>query len=68
MKRIWEYAFELGIALMGVLLIVNLLFPAFLSDGVYRCMLILFLVSILLLKLSNISEHMKDKTTRGGIL
>lgn len=31
-------------------------------------MLILFLVSVLLLKLSNISERMKDKTNRGGIL
>ena len=31
MKRIWDYAFELGIAMMGILLVVNLLFPAFLS-------------------------------------
>lgn len=68
MKRIWDYAFELGIAMMGILLVVNLLFPAFLSAGIYSCMLILFLVSSLLLKLSNISERMKDKTIRGGIL
>lgn len=68
MKRIWAYAFEIGIAMMGILLIINLLFPAFLSEGLYSCMLILFLESVLLLKLSNISERMKDKTNRGGIL
>ena len=80
MKRIWAYAFEIGIVMMGILLIINLLvirdgdvlftifFPTFLSEGIYSCMLILFLVSVLLLKLSNISERMKDKTNRGGIL
>ena len=68
MKRIWDYAFEIGIALMGILLNINLIFPAFLREGIYSCMLILFLVSVLLLKLSNISERMKDKTNRGGIL
>ena len=64
----WAYAFEIGIVMMGILLVINLLFPTFLSEGIYSCMLILFLVSVLLLKLSNISERMKDKTNRGGIL
>lgn len=68
MKRIWAYAFEIGIVMMGILLVINLLFPTFLSEGIYSCMLILFLVSVLLLKLSNISERMKDKTNRGEIL
>ena len=54
MKRIWAYAFEIGIVMMGILLVINLLFPTFLSVGIYSCMLILFLVSVLLLKLSNI--------------
>ena len=56
------------LVMMGILLVINLLFPTFLSEGIYSCMLILFLVSVLLLKLSNISERMKDKTNRGGIL
>ena len=68
MKRIWAYAFEIGIVMMGILLVINLLFRTFLSEGIYSFILILFLVSVLLLKLSNISERMKDKTNRGGIL
>lgn len=47
MKRIWAYAFEIGIVMMGILLVINLLFPTFLSEGIYSCMLILFLVSVL---------------------
>ena len=43
MKRIWAYAFEIGIVMMGILLVINLLFPTFLSEGIYSCMLILFL-------------------------
>ena len=36
MKRIWAYAFEIGIVMMGILLVINLLFPTFLSEGIYN--------------------------------
>lgn len=29
MKRIWAYAFEIGIVMMGILLVINLLFQPF---------------------------------------
>lgn len=67
-KQLWNYKFELGLTLTGILLGINFLFPGFMPDGLYSCMLILFLVSIILLKLSAINEHLRNKINRGGIL
>lgn len=66
MKHIWSKAFHFTIFIMGILLVMNSLFPSFLNQGVYYCMLILFLISTLLLKLSTLSEKMKERV-RGGI-
>lgn len=66
MKHIWSKAFHITIILMGLLLVINVLFPTFLHHGVYCCMLILFLIGTLLLKLSTLSEKMKERA-RGGI-
>lgn len=68
MKWLKAYAFELCIALMGFLLIGNIFFSSMVSDGFYTCMLILFLISLSCKILYGISERMKDKTNRGGIL
>lgn len=68
MKQLWNYKFEISITVMGVLLIINFIFPAFMPAGLHTCLLLLFLVSIILLKLSNISDVMKNKVRQGGIL
>lgn len=68
MEKIWNYRFEICIACSGALLFLNLLLPEFLNDGINGCMLILFLMSIILLKLTTMSEHIKQKTNQGGRL
>ncbi len=65
MKNVCSKAFHITIILMGVLLVMNILFPAFRHE-VYCCMLVLFIIGTLLLKLSSISEKMKERV-RGGM-
>lgn len=67
MNKLWTYRFELTIAFSGALLLVNLLLPDFLHDGINGCLLLLFLVSIILLKLQTIDDHMKKKLHKGGL-
>ena len=68
MKHVWNYKFEISITTMGVLLIINFFFPTFMPAGLHTCLLLLFVVSVILLKLSNISYAMKNKARQGGIL
>lgn len=68
METLWKYRFEICIACSGALLFVNMLLPDFLNDGINLCMLFLFLMSIILLKLSTINEHIKTKIHQGGNL
>lgn len=68
MKRLWIFRFELCIATSGLLLLASVFFPTSLPAGFYVCMLILFLISIVLLKLSAINEHLKNKIRKGGFL
>lgn len=65
MKNVCSRAFHITIILMGILLVMNILFPTF-QHGVYCCMLVLFIIGTLLLKLSSISEKMKERV-RGGM-
>ena len=66
MKHIWNYRFEICIACSGIVLLGSIFFPYAMPKGIYVCMLILFLLSIILLKLSSINEHLKNKINRGG--
>ena len=66
MEKLWNYRFEICIACSGALLFLNLLLPEFLNEGINVCMLILFLLSIILLKLTTINEHLKQKINQGG--
>lgn len=68
MKNLWNYKFELSILLMGILMGIHFFFPEFMPHGLYTCLLIMFLVSIILLKLSAINEHLRNKINQGGIL
>ena len=68
METLWNYRFEICIACSGALLFVNMLLPDFLNYGINLCMLFLFLMSIILLKLSIINEHLKTKIHQGGNL
>lgn len=61
MQKLWEYRFELCISGSGALLFMNMLLPEFLTQGIHICLLFLFLLSIILLKLSTINEHLKQK-------
>ena len=66
MKLLWIFRFELCIAISGVLLLGSVLFPAAMPSGIYVCLLITFLISIVMLKLTAINEKIKRKINRGG--
>lgn len=68
MKFLWNNRFEICIAVSGVLLLGSVFLPDVMPAGIYVCLLILFLISIILLKLTSISRHLKNKINRGGIL
>lgn len=68
MKPIWNHRFVIGILMLAVLLLGNFFFPYLMPQELYRCLVITFLLSIVLLKLATINEHMKNKINRGGIL
>lgn len=56
MKRIWNKKFEILIGVMGFLLIINFFFPSLMPLGLHTCLLWLFIISVILLKLFNISS------------
>ena len=66
MKQLWKYRVEFCIALSGVLLLGSLLFPTTMPEELYVLLLILFLVSIVLLKLNGINNYLKKKIQKGG--
>ena len=68
MKTLWNLRFEIMIALSGCLMIGNILLPGFLHEGVYNCLLLVFLLAIILLTLQNIDHNMKSNMHGGGIL
>lgn len=67
MKTLWNYRFEITIAFSGALLLINQLLPEFLQDGINGCLLLMFLLAIILLKLQTIDDHMKKKLQKGGL-
>lgn len=55
MKHIWNNKFEILIGVMGFLLIMNFFFPSLMPVGLHTCLLLLFIISVILLKLFNVS-------------
>lgn len=68
MKKLWNFRFEICIAISGVLLLGSVIFPDVMPSGFYVCLLIAFLISIVMLKLTNMNERLKEKINRGGFL
>lgn len=68
MQKLWIYRFELCITLSGMILLGSVFFPKQLPHGFYVLLLILFLISVTMLKLSSINEYVKQKINQGGRL
>lgn len=66
MKHLWNYRFEICIAISGMVLLGSVFLPHSMPAGIHICMLTLFLISLILLKLSAINKHLKNKINRGG--
>lgn len=68
MKFLWRNGFELCIAISGLILLSMVFLPDMMPKGMYVCLLILFLISIVLRKLTNICKNLKQEIMRGGNL
>ncbi|MEG0330171.1 MAG: hypothetical protein RSC10_07260 [Longicatena sp.] len=68
MKQLWLYRFEISIAMNGTILMGSIFFPEYMPKGIYVIMLIMFLLSLVLFKITSIHEHITNKIRHGGLL